>query len=75
MIRRDLAWSGKMPLYPNVMVPLQIDLAIGHRRYLTCTVPNPARCGVWRRLDVQPPSRLTTLCLIELDPDELADEC
>ena len=23
-----------MPLYPNEMVPLQIDLAIGNRRYL-----------------------------------------
>jgi hypothetical protein len=27
---------------PNEMVPLQIDLAMGDRRYLTCPLANPA---------------------------------
>jgi hypothetical protein len=32
-----------MPLYPNEMVPLQIDLAIGQGRYLFGRLPNPGR--------------------------------
>jgi DUF917 family protein len=36
-------WSGKMPLCPNEMVPLQIDLAIVLGRYLGDTTANPAR--------------------------------
>ena len=36
-----------MPLYPNEMVPLQIDLAIGDRRYLfTCPANHDAWPGV-----------------------------
>jgi hypothetical protein len=33
-----------MFLYPNEMVPLQTDLAIGDRRYLQQTRLNPANC-------------------------------
>ena len=41
-IAGDRVWSGKMFLYPNEMVPLQIDLAIGDRRYLFGRSANPA---------------------------------
>jgi hypothetical protein len=33
-----------MPLHPNEMVPLQIDLAIGVRRYLFGRLPDPGAC-------------------------------
>ena len=35
-------WCGKLPLYPKLIVPLQIDLAIGGRRHL---FGSPGTCG------------------------------
>ena len=60
-------WSGEMPLYPNEMVPLQIDRAIGARRYLPVrrADPSPARfrAGIHGRRHVggrEPPGRQVT---------------
>ena len=41
MRRGQRTWCGKMSLYPNEMVPLQIDLAIGDRRYRFALAANP----------------------------------
>jgi hypothetical protein len=35
-----------MPLYPKLIVPLQIDLAIGVRRYRLGNAANPTRGAV-----------------------------
>ena len=35
------SWCGKLSICPNEMVPLQIDLALGDRRYLLGRSANP----------------------------------
>ena len=37
-----------MAIYPNEMVPLQIDLAIGVGQYLRASSSNPAGAASWR---------------------------
>ena len=47
-LRDQRVWCGKMWMCPKLMVPLQIDLAIGVRRYRFGLAANPTCRRLWR---------------------------